>query len=325
MLADGQEHGVAELRADLAEHFSLSNEELETQIPSGRAKRFANRVGWAVTYLYRTGLIERTKRSVYRITERGRKVLAQHPERIDLKVLAQFREFHEFRGKSADEETGKPEPTESEDRGLDATPEEQIDSAYRLLRKALAAEVLDRVREQSPAFFEQLVLDVLRAVGYGGVHEDAATRLGQSGDEGVDGVIREDELGLDLIYVQAKRWQNPVGRPEIQKFFGALHGQRASKGVFITTSSFTSDALSYARNVTPRVILVDGGELARLMIDYGVGVANTRTYEIKRVDLDYFAGDDEATSGLPLPTALRREQSRARAEPMTLTNRTPTP
>ncbi|MGZ3488656.1 MAG: restriction endonuclease, partial [Isosphaeraceae bacterium] len=179
------------------------------------------------------------------------------------------------------------------------TPEEQIDAAYRLLRSALAAEVLDRVQEQSPAFFEQLVLDVLRAMGYGGTQEDAASRLGQSGDEGVDGVIREDELGLDLIYVQAKRWQNPVGRPEIQKFFGALHGKRANKGVFITTSSFSNEAASFAESVTPRVILVDGKELARLMIEYGVGVASSRAYEIKRIDLDYFAVDDEETPGPP--------------------------
>jgi restriction system protein len=168
-----------------------------------------------------------------------------------------------------------------------------------LLRSALAADVLDRVKEQSPAFFEQLVLDVLRAMGYGGTHEDAMERLGQSGDEGVDGVIREDELGLDLIYVQAKRWQNPVGRPEIQKFFGALHGKRASKGVFITTSSFTGDAVAYADSVTPRIILVDGRELGRLMIDYGVGVTTARRYEIRRIDLDYFASDDEAMGESP--------------------------
>jgi restriction system protein len=153
--------------------------------------------------------------------------------------------------------------------------------------------------EQSPAFFEQLVLDVLRAMGYGGTHEDAASRLGQSGDEGVDGVIREDELGLDLIYVQAKRWQTAVGRPEIQKFFGALHGKRASKGVFITTSSFTSEAATYAESVTPRVILVDGKELTRLMVEYDVGITAERRYEIKRIDLDYFATDDEVTPGPP--------------------------
>lgn len=248
-------NSVTEIRERLADHFSLSQEDLEAQIPSGRAKLFANRVGWATTHLYQSGLIERPRRSVYRITRRGQEILAQHPSRVDLKVLSQFAEFHEFRGKTS---TTDPAPgtSEVEPHGPEQTPEEQIDAAYRLLRAALAAEALDRVMEQSPSFFEQLVLDVLRAMRYGGSREDAVARLGQSGDEGVDGVIREDELGLDLIYVQAKRWQNPVGRPEIQKFFGALHGKRASKGVFITTSSFTSEAATYAESVTPRVILL---------------------------------------------------------------------
>ena len=298
LLADEQEHSVTEIRAHLADHFSLTQEDLEVQIASGRAKLFANRVGWATTHLYQSGLIERLRRSVYRITPRGQEILAQHPNRVDLRVLSQFAEFAEFRGKTS---TTDPTPTisEVEPQGPEQTPEEQIDAAYRLLRTALAAEALDRVMEQSPPFFEQLVLDVLRAMGYGGSHEDAVARLGQSGDEGVDGVIREDELGLDLIYVQAKRWQNPVGRPEIQKFFGALHGKRASKGVFITTSSFTSEAATYAESVTPRVILVDGKELARPMVEYDVGITTERRYEIKRIDLDYFAVDEEAPPGPP--------------------------
>jgi restriction system protein len=297
MLADEQEHTAGEIRERLAGGFSLTQEELEVMLPSGRAKAFANRVGWAITYLYQTKLLGRPRRAVYRITQRGQEVLAQNPSRIDLRVLSQFEELHEFRAKGTG---GQPErPTESlaEPDGSEATPEEQIDGAYRLLRNALAAEVLERVKEQSPRFFEQLVLDVLRAMGYGGTHEDAIERLGQSGDESVDGVIREDELGLDLIYVQAKRWQNPVGRPEIQRFFGALHGKRASKGVFITTSSFTADAAAYAESVTPRVILVDGKRLARLMIDHNVGVTSYRKYEIKLIDSDYFAGEDEAISG----------------------------
>jgi restriction system protein len=294
MLGDRQERSVTELRARLADHFSLTPEDLAAEIPSGRAKLFANRVGWATTHLYRSGVIERPKRSVYRITPRGEEVLAQHPDRVDLKVLSQFPEFHEFRGKTPTDDATQTTSVPTSSGGPEQTPEEEIDGAYRLLRTALAAELLDRVKEQSPTFFEQLVLDVLRAMGYGGTHEGAVSRLGQSGDEGV---IREDELGLDLIYVQAKRWQNPVGRPEIQKFFGALHGKRASKGVFITTSSFFNEAATYAESATPRVILVDGRELSRLMIDYGVGVTSTRRYEIKRIDLDYFASEDEAASG----------------------------
>jgi restriction system protein len=306
LVVDDQEHTVREIRERLAEDFSLSQGELEAMLPSGRAKTFANRVGWATTYLYQTRLLECPKRSVYRITPRGHEVLTQNPSRVDLKVLSQFEELREFRAKSPTEGSRHVPEAGTEPEG-EHTPEEQIDAAYRQLRAALAAEVLERVKEQSPGFFELLVLDVLRAMGYGGTHEDAIERLGQSGDEGVDGMIREDELGLDLIYVQAKRWQNPVGRPEIQKFFGALHGKRASKGVFITTSSFTADAAAYAENVTPRVILVDGKELARLMIEYGVGVTTARRYDIKRIDLDYFAGDDDATSGPLLPVTVQAE------------------
>ena len=307
MLADDQDHSVKQIRERLADHFALTQDELEAMLPSGRAKTFANRVGWATTYLYQTGLLERPNRAVYRITARGHEILAQNPTRVDLSVLSQFEELRAFRATSPTTGSKPTTDVESEPSGAEHTPEEQIDVAYRLLRSALAAEVLERVMEQSPAFFEQLVLDVLRAMGYGGTHEDAASRLGQSGDEGIDGVIREDELGLDLIYVQAKRWQNPVGRPDIQKFFGALHGKRASKGVFITTSSFTAEASAFAESVTPRVILVDGKELARLMIEYGVGVTSSRRYEIKRIDLDYFASDDEGTTGPTLPAAAQSQ------------------
>lgn len=232
-LDDGQEHRIAEVRDGLAEQFALTSDELELELPSGRAKLFMNRVGWATTYLYQCGLLSRPRRSVYQITPRGRDVLARHPDRVDLRVLSQFDELQEFRGRR--------EPTEARAEPIvlpqaehsARTPEEEIDAAVGLLRSALATELLDRILEQSPSFFEQLVLDVLRAMGYGSTHEGRVQRLGQSGDGGVDGVIREDELGLDLIYVQAKRWQAPVGRPEIQRFFGALHGKRASKGVFI--------------------------------------------------------------------------------------------
>jgi restriction system protein len=293
-LEDGHDRTVAELRDRLADHFSLTEVELNELLPSGRVKRFQNRTGWAVEYLYRTGLIERAKRAVYRITDRGRKVLADNRERVDLKVLSQFPELAEFReGKASDE--GRAE-VELVSRGDDETPEERIDSAYRELRSALAAELLDQVIDQSAAFFEQLVLDVLHAMGYGGTRDDAAEHLGQSGDEGVDGVIREDRLGLDLIYVQAKKWEDTVGRPEIQKFVGALQGQRASKGVFITTSRFSRDAGEFAQSVTPRVILIDGKELAQLMIEHGVGVSGLRMYELKRLDLDYFVTEDEAVS-----------------------------
>jgi restriction system protein len=296
-LEDGGDHTIKAIRADLAERFSLTETDIEELIPSGRVTTFQNRVGWAATYLYRTKLIDRPRRAVYRITDRGLQVLEQNPDRVDLKVLSQFDEFEEFR-------QAKPTATGGEDppatTGADEqTPEERIDTAHREMRSALAAELLDRIHDQSPEFFEQLVLDVVQGIGYGGSRDDAAERLCQSGDEGVDGVIREDRLGLDLIYVQAKRWKSVVGRPEIQKFFGALHGQRATKGVFITTSSFSKEAMDYADGVTPRVILVDGKELAQLMIEHAVGVTVARRYEVKRLDLDYFVTDDEEVQAEP--------------------------
>lgn len=298
-VSDGAERTNQEIRAALVETFALTEDDLAEQLPSGRARTFNNRVGWALTYLFRTNLLERPRRSTYRITPRGREVLAASPDRVDLKVLAQFDEFHEFRqARGSNSGASAAETPTEESEPSTSTPEEQIDEAFKSLRSALAADLLDRIHEQTPTFFEQLVLDVLHGMGYGGAH-DAAERLGQSGDEGVDGVIREDELGLDLIYVQAKRWKNPVGRPEIQKFFGALHGKRATKGVFITTSSFSNEARTYADSVTPRVILVDGPQLTRLMIEYDVGVTVTKTYRLKRADLDYFVADDDDAAPPP--------------------------
>ena len=288
---DGEPHAIADLRGSLAEQFQLSEEELADRIPSGRVTTLQNRVGWAATYLYRCGLLERPRRAHYRITERGRDVLASNPDRIDLNVLGQFEEFEEFRQRSRSREPDESQmPVATDD---SETPEEQMEDASRELRSALAADLLDRVREQSWQFFEDLVLDVLRATGYGGPR-GATERLGRSGDEGVDGVIREDALGLDLIYVQAKKWANNVQRPDIQRFFGALHGQGATKGLFITTSDFSPQAREYADSVTPRVILVSGQQLAELMIDHGVGVTVEHAYEVKRLDLDYFASDEGA-------------------------------
>jgi restriction system protein len=297
-LEDGTPRPIQVVRGELAREFALTSDDIEELIPSGRVTTFQNRVGWATTYLYRTGLIHRPRRAVYAITDRGREMLRRYPDRIDLKALSQFPEFNEFRQPKASN-GGPTAATAAVADADDQTPEERIASAYRELRSALAAELLDRVYDQSPEFFEQLVLDLLHAMGYGGTRDDAVERLGRSGDAGVDGVIREDRLGLDSIYVQAKKWRDVVGRPEIQKFFGALHGQRATKGVFITTSGFSREAVEYADGVTPRVILVDGKELAQLMIDHGVGVTVAREYRVKRLDLDYFVTEDEGvTDGL---------------------------
>lgn len=297
---DGAEHNIADLRSALVVEFALSEDDLAERIPSGRVTTLQNRVGWAATYLYRCNLLERPRRAHYRITERGLEVLNEHPDRVDLSVLAKFEELEEFRQPSSSSpKTKEAEP--SVPAAEDVTPEERIDNVYRELRGVLATEVLDRVREQSWQFFEDLVLDVLDSMGYGGPHSDTQ-RLGRSGDEGIDGVIREDALGLDLIYVQAKRWTNNVQRPDIQRFFGALHGQRATKGVFITTSDFSPQAREYADGVSPRVILVDGRQLAELMIDHNVGVTVEQTYKVKRLDLDYFLeGDEAATAGGTAP------------------------
>lgn len=286
-LQDGGDHAITSIRGDIANHFALTNEDIEERIPSGRVTTFQNRVGWATTYLYRAGLIERPKRAVYRITDRGQQVLAENPKRVDLGVLSQFEEFVEFRQAGSTKSGAEPLTSAS-----DLTPEERIEDSYGELRTALAEELLDRIHDQSSEFFEQLVLDVLHAIGYGGTREGATERLGKSGDEGVDGVIREDRLGLDTVYVQAKKWTGTVGRPEIQKFVGALQGQNATKGVFIATSSYSLEAVEYAAKVTPRIILVDGSELAQLMIENEVGVAVSRRYLIKRLDLDYFVSDD---------------------------------
>lgn len=291
---DGNEHEIGETREVLAEAFELNEEDRAERIPSGRVTTLQNRVGWAATYLFRSGLLERPRRAHYRITPRGRETLDANPVRIDLGVLKQFEEFEEFRQTKHSERA-----VEHGEQSLEAaaTAEEQIAAGYEELHNALIADVLDRVREGSWEFFEQLVLDVLRAMGYGGP-EGTVERLGGKGaDGGVDGVIREDALGLDLIYVQAKSWQNTVGSPDIHRFYGALHGKGASKGVFITTSDFSSEARAFAGSATPRVILVNGRQLAQLMIEHKVGVRVRHTYEVKGLDLSYFASGDEEGSG----------------------------
>jgi restriction system protein len=299
---DGDSKAVADARKAVASLFQLTQEDLDERLPSGQARTFSNRVGWAVTYLYRAGLLERPKRSVYRITERGRSVLRDHPQRVDNDVLDQFAEFRVFRDRDTGE-ADRPQAFVVPPQSEAGTPQERMDAAHRQLESALAAELLDRIMDQPPSFFEQLVIDVLTAMGYGGSREDAGERLGGTGDEGFDGVIREDRLGLDVIYVQAKRWANPVGRPAIQGFVGALAGRGVAKGVFITTSTFTEEARRYAAAVQARVILVDGGELAGLMIEHGVGVTPAHRYVVSRVDLDYFTEDGASPGSADSPAS----------------------
>lgn len=285
---DGEEHTLQEAREHLAAVFAVSEEEQAQLLPSGKDLTFRNRVGWAKTYLVKTRLLESPKRGRFRITDRGRSVLGEHPDRIDLKYLERYEEFKAFRKAShgkpaAKSETDEPESTQ--------TPDEVLAGAYRTLRKALASDLLDLVKGSTPAFFEKLVVDLLVAMGYGGSLEDAASVVGRSGDEGIDGVIKEDRLGLDVVYIQAKKWEGNIGRPELQKFVGALQGKRARKGVFLTTSSFTREAVEYVQYLDTKVILVDGEQLAEHMIDFDVGVSTRDVYRVKKIDIDYFEGE----------------------------------
>lgn len=286
--SDGQEHSTQELIDNLAQKFSLTKDDLNALLPSGKQTVFYNRVNWARTYLAKAGLLEMSRRSYYRITERGRTVLASPPARIDVKFLEQFPEYLQFRERenrqrrpSAAKETTAKEKAAK-------TPEEILEEAYEEIREKLAQELLAIVKQSSPSFFERLVVELLVKMGYGGSRRDAAQAVGQAGDEGIDGIIDEDRLGLDTIYIQAKKWDNVVGRPEIQKFIGALMGKRAKKGIFITTSSFSAEAANYVSSIDAKIVLIDGRRLAELMIDYDVGVAPVTTYQLKRIDSDYF-------------------------------------
>ena len=288
-LGDGKEHSLREAEESLGETFNLSDAERAELLPSGQQGIFKNRIGWARTYLKKACLVEAPKRGVFKITDRGLKTLSANPARIDGKFLEQFREFMEFKESSKPTNefataSGATEATAA----ATATPEEAIELAYQGLREQLAQELLSVILRCSPIFFEQLVVDLLVKMGYGGSRRDAGERIGQTGDGGIDGIIKEDRLGLDAIFIQAKRWQGSVGRPEIQKFVGALQGQRARKGVFITTSTYTTDAIDYASRIDTKVVLIDGKALSALMIDFDVGVSVSASYVVKRVDSDYF-------------------------------------
>ena len=284
-LSDGADHTLRDAEESLAEHFKLTSTERAELLPSGQQGVFKNRIGWARTYLKKAGLLESPKRGVFKITARGLKTIASVPTRIDAKYLEQFPEFVEFRDVSKPE-SGSVAAVELPP--SKTTPEEAIELAHQGLREQLAAELITRILSCSPTFFEQLVVELLVKMGYGGSRRDAGERIGQTGDGGIDGIIKEDKLGLDTIFIQAKRWQGSVGRPEIQKFVGALQGQRAKKGVFITTSSYTAEAADYATRIDTKVVLIDGKQLAGLMIDFDVGVASAATYVVKRIDSDYF-------------------------------------
>ena len=287
LVADGQEHAVRDLQEAVADHFELTPDERAEMQPKGNNRVLVNRLAWARIYLVRAGTLEAPRRGVVRITDRGRQVLQDCPDRLTAKWLKRFPEFADWKF-SKSTSAGDERDSGSGDEADVRTPTETIELAFETLNDTLAEELLDQVKGVTPAYFEQLVVDVLVAMGYGGSAEGAARVLGRGGDGGVDGVIKEDRLGLDAIYVQAKKWEGSVGRPEIQKFVGALQGQRSRKGVFITTSTFTAEARAYAEGIESRVVLIDGRRLAELMIEHDVGVSSARTYEVKRIDSDYF-------------------------------------
>ena len=287
LAGDGQDHRFRDAVESLADELKLPAEDRTELLPSGEQTIFTNRIGWACTYLKQAGLLEAPRRGRFRIKQRGRDLLTEQPHRIDISLLERYPEFVEFRGKRRPRiQPAQPATT---DNSSSETPEDALSNAYGSLRAELESELLEVIGRASPAFFEQLVVDLLVKMGYGGSRQDAGRAIGRGGDGGIDGIINEDRLGLDVIYIQAKRWESTVGRPEIQKFAGALQGHRARKGVFITTSAFSRDALDYADKIEARIILIDGDRLAKLMVDHGVGVSMVGTYEVKRVDSDYFS------------------------------------
>jgi len=286
--ADGKEHALKEAVAALTVEFQLTDAEKNEYLPSGQQTVFQNRVGWARTYMKKAELLASPRRGYLAITDRGQSVIAEKPAAIDVDFLERFPEFVEFKALRHQKEELPADGSGAPPGDAGKTPHEALESAYDRLRSELAAEILSTIKVSEPALFEEIVVDLLVKMGYGGSRKDAGQAIGRRGDEGIDGIIKEDRLGLDIIYIQAKRWDATIGRPEIQKFAGALDGQRAKKGIFITTSDFSRDAEDYASRIDKKIILIDGQTMARLMIDFGVGVTSVSTYEVKKLDSDYF-------------------------------------
>jgi restriction system protein len=294
--ADGLEKNIGGAITFVADQLKLSDEEKDQLLPSGKKRIISDRVHWARTYLDKAGAVKKTKRAHFVITERGKKLLAENPEQIGISELKQFPEFLTFWLPKTSADTDQIEKAEVGDPPqVSATPEEAIQQAQTQINTNIRSQLLERIGELSPSFFERLVVDLIIAMGYGGSRGSVVQKLGKSGDEGIDGVINEDALGLDVIYLQAKRYakDNTIGREKIQQFAGALVGQGASKGVFVSTSSFTKTAFDYVKKIPQKIILIDGEELTRLMVNYGVGVRTEETIDIKRIDLDYFEESDE--------------------------------
>ncbi|MGC8668150.1 MAG: restriction endonuclease [Chthonomonadales bacterium] len=286
---DGEPHQFRALMEQLADEFALTQAERQERLVGGNFV-FYNRVHWAATYLAHAGLVSRPARGFVRITDRGQAVLAEGPDTLDLAYLDRFPEFREWRGRQEDGAQTTRSGGQAVVRSQEDPPSEALDQSWKRLRDDLADQLLEQVHQCAPEFFEKLVLDLLQKMGYGGKAEDTQV-VGKTGDGGIDGEIKLDDLGLEMIYVQAKRWQGPVGRPKIQEFVGALHGRRGRKGVFITSGTFTPDARRYAEEIESRVVLIDGPQLVRLMMHYGVGVTTVRSLPVQRVDTDYFTSE----------------------------------
>jgi restriction system protein len=287
LAADQQPHRFREIVNQIANTLQLTTAERTELLGSGTQTVLMNRVSWARTYLKQAGALSTPERGCLQITERGLKLLANHPEGITLALLQQFPEFQAFKQRKRHKDPDREIQWDS-DIIFDDTPEDILASAYRVLSESLEQELLEAVKQATPKFFEHLVVDLLVKMGYGGNRTDAGQALGKTGDGGIDGIINEDRLGLDVIYIQAKRWEGTVGRPDIQRFAGALQGQRAKKGVFITTSNFSREAKEYAALIETRIILIDGTRLAELMVEHNIGVSIVEAYEVKKLDSDYF-------------------------------------
>jgi restriction system protein len=288
-IGDGQPHAMADVIKHLAQRMGVTEDERKVMLPSGVTSKFGSRVGWTRTYLGKAGLLETVKRGVLVISAEGKHVVIAKPTTIDDDFLMQYEGFREFKTPAS----GGPIVLST---SSDSTPQDELEDAFQKINSALVSDLLSEVWGQSPEFFENLVVQLLVKMGYGGSLSDAGKVVGKTGDEGIDGIVREDKLGFNLIYIQAKRWDlaTTIGRPEIQKFVGALAGAGASKGLFITTASFSKDAYAYAeKQHTTKVVLVDGKTLANLMIEYNLGVSTQIIYELKRVDTDFFALDSE--------------------------------
>jgi restriction system protein len=285
IMADKKERSIREITLMISDKFGLSDEERRQLLASGNQEIINNRVGWARVYLKKAKLIDKIRRGVFVITEQGIKVLASKPERIDIKFLKSFPDFNEWQ---ASYKSSKNTIEPDNDIEVEKTPEELLDYSFTKLKDELAIELIDKIKSCSPGFFERLVVDLLIKMGYGGSRKEAGQIIGKSGDGGIDGIIKEDKLGLDTIYIQAKRWENTVPVGQIRDFAGSLLSKKARKGIFITTSNFPKNAYEFVSNIEHKIVLIDGKELAELMIENNVGLTTKINYEIKKIDSDYF-------------------------------------